>query len=179
MGDAGLAQTPGDVHVGLTWSDSTLVSFDPASGEVLQRHVQVDPTRSFIALAYDRNHGMLHALSLEDRALTTLNADTLQLANVVPVRVDAGAPGVTEVTSLAYDPTTDTLYAAIGHWEDYPAGAIWSELAMLDPWTGEVIVVGRILGPWITGLAFSETERILYAQAVYAAGSWDSPEMTH
>ena len=179
-GTVGLAQSPpGDVLVGVTWSDGTLVSFDPSTGEILQRHVQLDANRSFTGLAYDRNHRKLYALSQGDHALFTLNADTLQLANVVSLRTDPSDPGVTEVTSLAYDPFTDTLYTAIGHWTDYPAGPIWDELAKADPWTGELTILGRIDGPWVAGLAFSETERVLYALGVYGAGSWDSPDTTH
>ena len=178
-GATGRAQVLPDVLVGVTWSDGTLVSFDPASGAILQSHVQLDATKSFIALAHDRNHRKLYALSQEDRALVTLDTETLQRANVVPVRIGLPAPGVTEVTSLAYDPLTDTLYTTIGHWADYPAGPIWDELARVDPWTGTVTVLGRIDGPWLAGLAFSETERVLYGLGVYGAGSWDSPDATH
>jgi hypothetical protein len=179
-GAVGLAQAPpGDVLVGVTWSDGTLVSFDPSTGATLQSHVQIDPNQSFIALAHDRNHGKLYALSQGDHTLYTLNTDTLQLANVVPLRIDALVPGVTDATSLAYDPFTDTLYTTIGHWDSYPEGPIWDELARVDPWTGDVTVLGRIDGPWLAGLAFSETERVLFALAVYGAGSWDSPDTTH
>lgn len=177
-GAVGLAQaSAGDVLVGVTWSDGALVSFDPSSGEILQNHVQIDVNENFIALAYDRDHGKLYALSQGDHALYTLDRDTLQLANVVPLRI-VSTPGLTDVTSLAFDPETDTLYTAIGHWEDYPAGPIWDELARVDPWTGETTALGRIDGPWITSLAFSETERVLYALGVSGAGSWDSPDTT-
>jgi hypothetical protein len=177
-GAAGLAQaSPGDVLVGVTWTDGSLVSFDPSTGEILQNHVQIDANESFIALAFDRHHGKLHALSQGDHTLYTLDQDTLRLANVVPLRIPSTA-GRTDVTSLAYDPATDTLYTAIGHWENYPAGPIWNELARVDSWTGELTVLGRIDGPWITSLAFSETERVLYALGVHGAGSWDSPDPT-
>lgn len=184
-GAAGRAQTSADVLVGVTWSGSNLVSFDPSSGAILQSHVQLDPSMSFVALAWDRNHGWLHALSQGDAVLTTLDAATLQPANVVPLRVGplagppfgtASAAGIVEATSLAYDPIADTLYAAVGRWDDYPAGPIRSDLVSVDPWTGDVTVVGVIDGPWITGLAFSETERVLYALGVSAAGPWDSPD---
>jgi hypothetical protein len=175
-----LAQTSSDdILVGVTSSDGSLVSFDPASGAILQYHVQIDPDESFTGLAYDRNHRKLYALTQGDHLLYTLNADTLQLANVTPLRIDPSVPGLTDVTSLAYDPATDTLYAAIGHWDSYPEGPIWDELARVDPWTGALTVLGRIDGPWIAGLAFSETERVLYALGVYGAGSWDSPDTTH
>lgn len=179
-GAVGVAQaSPGDVLVGVTWSDGTLVSFDPSTGATLQRHVQIDPSQSFIALAHDRNHGKLYALSQGDHTLYTLNSDTLRLANVVPLRIDRPVPGVTDVTSLAYDPFTDTLYTTIGHWDSYPEGPIWDELARVDPWTGDLTVLGRIDGPWIASLAFSETDRVLFALGVYGAGSWDSPDATH
>jgi hypothetical protein len=178
-GAIGLAQMSGDILVGVTWSDGALVSFDPSSGEILQRHTQLDLIKSFVALAYDRNHGKLHALSQGDPFLYTLNTGTLQVANIVPIRTDPRAPGLTEVTSLAYDPITDTLYAVIAHWESYPTGSIWDELVKVDPWTGELTALGRIDGPWVASLAFSETERVLYALGVYGAGSWDSLITTH
>jgi hypothetical protein len=177
-GAIGPAQaSPGDVLVGVTWSDGALVSFDPSSGQILQRYVPVDPRNgdeSFIALAYDRNHGKLHVLSQVDRTIFTINADTLQLANVVPLRIDVSG-GATDVTGLAYDPTTDTLYATVAHGPDSGVAA-WDELVKVDPWSGETSDVGRIDGPWITGLAFHETERMLYALGVSAAGSWDSQD---
>ncbi|HET8946552.1 MAG TPA: hypothetical protein VFQ07_06185, partial [Candidatus Polarisedimenticolia bacterium] len=186
-GAAGLARTdPGDVLVGVTWADGTLVSLDPASGAILHTYVPIDPTESFIALAFDRNHGRLHALSQGDHILYTLDTTTLQLANVVPLRIvsraaeDVGssaAATVTEVTSLAYDPITDTLYAAVGRWTNYPVGFISDDLVRVDPWTGDLTVVGRIDGPWITSLAFSETERVLYGLGVIAAGPWDNPDL--
>src|SRR4029450_5597066 len=75
------ADPPRDVLLGLTWNDGALVSVDPATGEVLRRYRQLDPDKSFVALAYDRNHRKLHALSQGDGVLYTLNADTLQIAN--------------------------------------------------------------------------------------------------
>jgi hypothetical protein len=186
-GAVGRAQTSAEVLVGVTWSDSTLVSLEPSSGAILKRHLQLDPARSYIALAWDRNHGWLHVLSQGDHTLTTLDARTLQAANVVPLRIDPRVPhpfgtpanaGVSDVTSLAYDPMSDTLFAAIGHWADYPVGPISSELATVDPWTGDVTVIGRIDGSWIAGMAFSETERVLYALGVHGAGPWDSPDTT-
>jgi len=176
-GAAAAIASQGDVLVGVTWSDGTLVSFDPASGEILQSHVQIEPTGSFVALAWDRNHRRLHALSQGDHILYTLDTATLQLANVVPLRIPP-EPGVADVTSLAYDPVTDTLYAVVGHWENYPVGPISEDLAKVDPWTGDLTLLGRIEGPWITGLAFSETERVLYGLAVDGAGAWDSPDTT-
>jgi hypothetical protein len=175
-GAVSLAQTPADVLVGVTWSDGTLVSFDPSSGAILQSHLPLDATKSFIALAYDRNHGKLHALSQVDHLLYTVNRDTLQIANVVPIRIPI-VP-FSDVTALAYDPGTDTLYATIGHWDNYPAGPIWDELAKVNPWTGDTTVLGRIDGPWITSLAWSETESALYALGVDGAGAWDSPDTT-
>jgi len=178
---------PGDVLIGMTSSDGSLVSLDPASGAILHTYVQIDPTESFSSLAFDRNHGKLHALSQGDHLLYTLNASTLRIANVVPLRIlvsgagdlgDSGTPTVTEVTCLAYDPTTDTLYGVVGHWTNYPVGSISNDLVKVDPWTGDLTVLGRIDGPWISSLAFSETDRMLYGLGVIAAGPWDDPDAT-
>ncbi|HEV8198542.1 MAG TPA: hypothetical protein VGS03_00815 [Candidatus Polarisedimenticolia bacterium] len=187
-GAAGLAQDdPGDVLVGVTSSDGCLVSLDPATGAILHTYVPIDPTESFSSLAFDRNHGKLHVLSQGDHVLYTLNAATLKLANVVPLRLissgagdlgDSGTPTVTEITSLAYDPITDTLYGVVGRWTNYPAGPISDDLIKVDPWTGQWTVLGRIDGPWITSLAFSETDRMLYGLGVIDAGPWDDPDAT-
>jgi hypothetical protein len=187
-GAADLAQdAAGDVLIGVTSSDGSLVSLDPASGAILHTFVQIHPAASFSSLAFDRNHGRLHALSQDDHTLYTLDAATLQLANVVPLRlappaaVDLGdslAPTVTEVTSLAYDPIGDTLYGVVGRWTNYPVGPISDDLVVVDPWTGDLTVVGRIDGSWITSLAFSESERVLYGLGVIAAGPWDDPDAT-
>lgn len=186
-GATGLAQNPGDVLVGVASTDGSLVALDPASGAILHTYVQIDPTVSFSSLAFDRNHGKLHALSLGDHVLYTLNAATLQVANVVPLRLvssgaedlgDSGTPTVTEVTSLAYDPTTDTLYGVVGRWTNYPVGPISDDLVRVDPWTGDLTVLGRIDGPWITSLAFSEADRMLYGLGAIAAGPWDDPDPT-
>jgi len=155
------------------------VSFDPGSGEVIERHVQLNPDEAYAGIVYDRNHHRLYALPQDRRDLYVINAETLQTVDRVALRVDPRVPGLTDTVALAYDSITNTLYTVIGHWTNYPNGPIWSQLATIEPETGELTIIGRIDGPWIATLAFSETDRRLYATGVYDAGSWDSPSPTH
>lgn len=170
---------PADVLLGVTWADSALVSFDPARGEVLGRHTLLPPDWAFTGLAHDRSRHRLYALSQGSFVLTVIDTETLQTVDRVNLRVDPRFPGLTDTVALALDPGTGTLYTVVGRWTDYPAGPIWSQLAAIDTETGELAIVGRIDGPWIASLAFSETDRMLYGIGVYGAGPWDSPDPTH
>lgn len=168
-----------DTLVGITWEDSALVSFDAKEGEVTRRHAVLDPEAAFTAVVYDRNHHRLYALPQDRRDLYIIDATTLQTVEKVSLRVDTRGEALTDTVTLAYDSIMDTLYTIVGHWTNYPVGPIWSQLAIIDRATGELGIIGRIDGPWMTSLAFSETDRRLYATGVFGAGDWDSPYPTH
>jgi hypothetical protein len=168
-----------DTLVGITWEDSALVSFDAKAGEVIRRHAMLDPEVAYAAVVHDRNNHRLYALPQDRRDLYIIDATTLQMVERVRLRVDTRGDAFTDTVTLAYDAIMDTLYTIVGHWTNYPDGPIWSQLAIIDRETGELGIIGRIDGPWITSLSFSETDRRLYATGVFGAGEWDSLYPTH
>jgi hypothetical protein len=180
-----LAVTPGELGasdsdlVGITWSDSVLISFEPAGGSVAQRHVQLNPYEAFRALAYDRNHGILYALPQGTHNLYAIRTETGKVRHVGNLRIDARAPGFEDAGALAYDPRTDTLYTAVEHWQGPNFTNIYSEICKVDVETGALTTVGRIDGPFIESLAFDEVEGMLYGLAVFGSGPFDSPFKTH
>ena len=175
----GAGLRPHDVLLGITWDRSLLVSFDPERGEVLEEHARLDPARAFTALAFDPDRHRLYAMSQGDFVLTIVDTESLQIVDIVNLRVDPRAAGLTDTVALARDPATGTLYTIVGRWSDPPDGPIRSELAAIDPENGVLTIVGRIDGPWFASLAFSETDRRLYGTGVFGAGPWDSPFPTH
>lgn len=171
-----------DTLLGVTWAESSLVSFDPSAGVVIQQHAQLNPYEAFRAIAHDRNHDRLYVLSQSLRNLYSIDLSTLKSAHIGNLHVDMtnlSPPQFVDAVTLAYDPIFDTLYTIVGHWLSYPSGPIYSELFKVDPASGELDLVGSFNGPWITSLAFSEVDRQLYGLGVYGAGSWDSPHKTH
>ena len=165
--------------VGITWSDSVLISFDPEEGSVAQRHAQLNPYEAFRALAYDRNHGVLYALAQGTQNLYVIRADNAKVRHVGNLRIDTRAPGFEDAGALAYDPGTDTLYTAVEHWQGPNFTRIYSEICKVDVTNGALTIVGRIDGPFIESLAFDEGERTLYGLAVFGSGPFDSPLKTH
>jgi hypothetical protein len=168
-----------DTLVGVSWNDSTLLSFDPAAGAIVQRHLQLNPYEAFAALAYDPNHHRLFALAQSTQNLYAIDTRTLEIAHAGNLRIDKRFPGLVDAVSLAYDRGSDTLFSVVGRWQAYPSGPISGDLSRVDPATAEVTAIGTISGPWITSLAFSDTEGDLYGSGVFGAGSWDSPFKTH
>ena len=173
-----LGAADGDL-VGVTWSDSVLISFDPESATVSQRHVQLNPYEAFRALAYDRNHGILYALAQGTQNLYAIRANTAQARHVGNLRIDTRAPGFEDAGALAYDPRTDTLYTAVEHWQGPNFTRIYSEICKVDVTNGALTTVGRIDGPFIESLSFDEVDGTLYGLAVFGSGPFDSPFKTH
>src|SRR2546426_12535617 len=52
-----------DVLVGVTWSRSELLSFDPRSGITKEKHLQLNPYEDFRGLAFDARRRRLYALA--------------------------------------------------------------------------------------------------------------------
>jgi hypothetical protein len=176
---AGAASVPDDVLLGVDWETSELVSFDPNAGAVINQYMQMNPPGAYTGLAYDRNHHRLYAISQDSHALSVVDTDSLRTLDILALRVDPRVQGLIDTVALAYDPVLDRLFTIVGTWMNYPAGPIASQLATIDRVTGELTPVGRIDGPWIDGLAFSETDGKLYGIGVYGAGSWDSSYATN
>jgi hypothetical protein len=166
----------GETLLGVTWQDSLLVSFDPYTGEVLATHRALDPDVAYSGLAYDRNHHRLFAMPQDAGLVDVIDTDTLQTVDRLYLRVDPRVPGGSETVTLAYDPNRDLLYTLVGHWTNYPAGPIWSELATIDTGSGAIAIVGRIDGPWISSLAFSDTDGFLYGIGVTGADVSDGAD---
>jgi hypothetical protein len=162
--------------LGVTWQDSLLVSFDPSTGENVTTHRALDPDVAYTGLAYDRNHHRLYAMPQDVGRVDVIDTDTLQTVDRLYLRIDPRVNGGSETVTLAYDPIRDLLYTVVGHWMNYPAGPIWSELATIDTGSGALTIVGRIDGPWISSLAFSETGGQLYGIGVSGADTSDSAD---
>jgi len=138
----------------------------------------LSPLGSYTGLAYDRNHHLLYAIPQDSHTLSVIDTDSLQTVNILALRVDPRVQGLIDTVGLAYDPVLDRLFTVVAVWTDYPVGPITSQLTTIDRITGELAPIGRIEGPWIESLAFSETDWKLYAIGVYGAGSWDSSNLT-
>src|SRR5262249_9618319 len=168
----------GDLLVGVTWSGSRLVSFEPNSGTTVRQHLQLNPYEAFRALAYDRNHHRLFAMPQSTQNLYVIDTETLDLRHIGNLHIDKRAPGFEDATALAYNSAADILYTAIQHCESWDFSLVWSELCTVDPETGELTTVGRIDGLLIDSLAYDEVDGWLYGLAVSGAGAWDSPDTT-
>jgi hypothetical protein len=73
--------------IGLTWSDSRLVSFDPAAGTVEQVHLQMGH-ESFIAMTYDPDRDLLYAVSQVAWNLYAIDPATMRASHRGNLRVD-------------------------------------------------------------------------------------------
>ena len=49
--------------LGITWDKSVLVSFDPYTGHIIEKHAWLKQEENYVGLAYDYNRNMLYALS--------------------------------------------------------------------------------------------------------------------
>jgi hypothetical protein len=165
-----------DSLVGITWEDSVVVSFSPRNGAILEEHLQLDPYEAFRGLAHDQAHHKLYALAQSTHNLYTIDTNTLEIAHVGNLRVDARKSRYYDVGALAYDSSTATLYTAIERWENWDYTGIWSELCKIDPSNAALTTVGRIDGPFIDSLAFNGTDRYLYALGIFGSGPWDDPD---
>jgi len=163
-----------DTLVGLTWSRSELVSFDPHTGTRIEKHLQLNPYEAFRGLAYDARRQRLYALAQSSQNLYIIDVNSMETMHVGNLRIDRRVPGSVDAGSLAYDPFTDKLYVAIEHWEGSYTH-IWSELCIVDPQTASLKTIARMDGPFIDSLAFNKSDRQLYGLAIYGSGPWDSP----
>jgi alpha-tubulin suppressor-like RCC1 family protein len=91
--------------LGVTWSGSSLVSFDPTSGTVTATRAQLSSSEDFIGLAYDSNRKLLYALSQVALNLYSIDPATAKVTLIG--KLDTNAE---DVGGLAYDPTRDALY---------------------------------------------------------------------
>jgi hypothetical protein len=171
-----LAAAADDTLLGVTWVRSVLVSFDPRTGAVLARHLQLNPREAFRGLAYDPNHHRLYALAQGTHNLYWVDTETLQLTHVGNLHFQAPASSpLGEAGVLAYDPSRDLLYTAVESWEGPNYSGLGSALCTVDPSSAGLRCQDRINGPFIDGLGYNAADGQLYGVAVYGSGSWDSP----
>ena len=163
-----LAAAAEDTLLGVGYR-SVLVSFDPHAGVTLEQHLQLNPHEIFGWLAYDPSHHRLYALARNTENLYWIDTETLQITHVGNLHVESTAPGqVASAMALAYDPSTDTLYTTVAHYEAPSFGNLWSELCSVDPATGALpVCLARINGPVIDALAFGLADGQLHGLALF------------
>ena len=144
--------------LGITWGDSKLVTFDPDSGSIIQEHLQLNPNEHFRGLAYDSNQDILYASSQSNGNLYSINPKTLEITYI------GKFDNIRDVTSLTYDPNTNTLYAAAG-----------GKIHKVNVNTAELTTISEELAPFLNSLSYNDKDGQLYAYVTYGSGSWDSP----
>ena len=94
--------------LGITWGGSTLVRFDAVAGTRGPTVAQLTASESFVGLSHHPARSRLFALSQVAKNLHSVNP-----ANGAVSLVGKLTTTASDVGGLAYDPTTDTLYAAV------------------------------------------------------------------
>ncbi len=150
--------------LGITSNKSVLVSFDPLTGTIIEKHAWLNPNETFVGLAYDSNRNRLYALSQGSRSLYSIDPITRDVKLIGTLNVN----GI-DVSGLAYDPTTDTLYTVILY--NNPR----SDLARVSIDNASVSVVSKIADGLCISLCWRECDGHLNSYVIYGSGSWDSP----
>ena len=119
--------------LGITWDKSVLVSFDPYTGAIIEKHAWLKQGENFVGLAYDYDRNMLYALSQVTCNLYSLNPITRDVKLIGKLNTNGQ-----DVSGLSYDPTNDTLYTVILNLNPGPR----SELAKVNIDNAIVTVVG-------------------------------------
>ncbi len=152
-----------DLVLGIRWGDSWLVSFDPQSGVISQWHTQLNPGEDFRGLAYDSGRRLLYACAQVSKNLYSINPVSLRVRKIGALPV----PG--DVSSLAFDPVSRTLYAAAVNVEESR-----SQLFSINPVDASATLLGDMPARYINSISYNPDDGCLYAYAVYGGESWDS-----
>ena len=152
--------------LGITWDKSVLVSFDPVRGVITEKHAWLSPKENFVGLTYDSQRNKLYSLTQVSRNLYSIDPITRDVQ-----LIGALASAAVDVSGLAYNPATDTLYTIIL----YAGSPLRSDLAKVDINNGQVSVVGKIADGLCNSLCWRESDGQLNTYVVYGVGSWDSP----
>ncbi|SPF46249.1 hypothetical protein SBDP1_590026 [Syntrophobacter sp. SbD1] len=155
--------------LGITWDKSVLVSFDPYTGHINEKHAWLKQEESFVGLAYDYNRNMLYALSQVAYNLYSINPITRDVKLIGTLQSDGQ-----DVSGLSYDPISDALYTVILY---FNAGytSLKSALAKVNIDNANVTVVGTIADGLCDSLCWRECDGQLNSYIIYGSGSWDSP----
>ncbi len=155
--------------LGITWGKSVLVSFDPYTGTIIEKHAWLKPGESFVGLAYDCNRNKLYSLSQVSCNLYSIEPITRDVKFIGKLNIDGQ-----DVSGLSYDPTNDTLYTLVLHF-DPGLKNLRSELAKVNIDNANVNVVGKIADGICNSLCWRECDGQLNSYIVYGSGSWDCP----
>lgn len=155
--------------LGITWNKSTLVSFDPNSGLITEKHAWLDPKENFVGLAYDYKVNMLYALSQVSQKLYSINPLTRDVKLLGQLNT-----GGNDVSGLTYNPITGNLNTLI-LLHDAGNTNLRSQLAAINPNTLQVSVIGTIPNTICGSLCWRDSDGKFNAYMVRGEGAWDSP----
>ncbi len=167
-----------DLLVGITWQDSLLVTFDPAQGEIVETHLQLNPHERFRGLAYDRLHHRLYALAQASNNLYLIDPSRPGVQHLGNLRLDRVPGENLDAGGLTYDAVSDRLLVTVEHWSGEGGTGAWSELAEVDVSSSSVHRIGVVDGTFLTSVAFDEGSGQLIGLAVDGAGAWDDPRLS-
>ena len=154
--------------LGVTWDKSVLVSFDPYTGAIVEKHAWLNPNESFRGLAYNSKKNVLFALSQIDCNLYSIDPLTRNVALIGRLNINGN-----DIGGLTYDPANDILYTAVNHFDaDYTN--ISSDLVKVDMDTAVVTVIGKIADGLCGSLSWRDYDGKINAFVKYGSGSSDS-----
>ncbi len=155
--------------VGITWDKSVLVSFDPYTGNITEKHAWLKVGENFVGLAHNYNRNKLYALAQVSFNLYSIDPLTRDVKLAGKLQINGQ-----DVSGLSYDPDGDVLYTVVLHFGPGITNP-WSELAKVNADTASVTVVGKIAEGLCNSLCWREYDGRLNSYLVSASGSWDSP----
>lgn len=152
--------------LGITFTNSWLVSFDPQSGVISQWHTQLDPIERFVGLAYNPTTSTIYASAQVSDNLYSIDPISLQTKKLGSKQVGGGV----DITSLAFDTNNGVLYATAVD------GFGNSRLYAIETGSGvSPILVGTLDAPYVDSLSFNPDDGNLYGYSVPCSGPADSP----
>ncbi|MDH4232594.1 MAG: hypothetical protein OEW04_11280 [Nitrospirota bacterium] len=160
-----------DTLLGITWGDSTLVSFDPYAGVITQVHAYLNPAEGFRGVAHAPNRGKLYALSQGSWNLYEIDPLTLNIRHIGKLDINTSASWGEDIGGLSYDPGTDSLYTVASHWGAYYTG-IWSELVRINIADAKTTTVGYLSEGFCDSLVFNEDDGQLYGILIQVDDPW-------
>ena len=154
------------IILGITWNGSVLVSFDPVTGVIHQKHAWLPPSENFVGLAYDDRRNVLYAVAQVTRNLYAIDPLTRDVRLVGSVN-----GGGYDVAGLTYDPVRDVLYTVILR----GGTPSFSDLAIVNRDTAAATVVGKVSDGLCVGICWRDSDAQLNGIVVPGDGPWDSP----
>jgi hypothetical protein len=150
--------------LGITWGTSVLVSFDPYTGTIIEKHAWLKQGEDFVGLTYDSNRNMLYALSQVQCNLYSINPLTRDVKLIGKLNTNGQ-----DASGLSYDPTSDTLYTVILLHDPH----IQSNLARVNIDNANITMVGKIADGICDSLCWREYDGKLNGYLVAGSESTD------